>query len=165
MFVFPRNKRSRGSALDSSCCSVVQQSHRGSDAKLSQLTIASMDQKHLHSLLFAITAILSPPTWNTNRWVGEKKRSSCPSSRGCWSRSGKYLKSLSEVEVDEGRYRARKYTVKVNYNASWNAPRHHRLMKSNSAWVSMSGLFPDCIPLALCAYCTQDGSFSNVHIF
>lgn len=64
-----------------------------------------MDQKHLHSLLFAITAILSPPTGNTNRWVG-KRKSSCPSSRGCWSRSGKYLKALSEVEVDEGRYRA-----------------------------------------------------------
>lgn len=53
--------------------------------------------------------------------------SSCPFSRGCCSHSGKYDKSLSEVEVDEAMQREGEYAVKVNHDTTkdnrntWNS--------------------------------------------
>lgn len=74
-------------------CSAITQKQM----PISLLTIASMDQK---LLLFALCYYYCSLSTKMKHKLLDRT-SSCPYSRGCWSRSGKYGKSLSEVAVDE----------------------------------------------------------------
>lgn len=87
--------------------------HTEAEMPISSPTVASVDQK---LLLFALCYYYHA----LSSYMKHKqldRESSCPFSRGCSSHSGKYRKSLSEVEVYE---REHEYTMKVNYNTSKN---------------------------------------------
>lgn len=107
VFVFLRNERSRAAFYARHVALMFRDHTQGPRCQFCSLTMASMEQK---LLLFAITTALSPPTWNTNRWIEQVH---APSQGVCWRHSGKYGKSLPECTK-----RARVGFVKVNYNTS-----------------------------------------------